>query len=75
MSSIAINKHQLQRAITQAFDKIFVDFLNNNHTDEKILIATHADFVKSFHRVLNGASEEESLLIKIENSEPHYFSA
>ncbi|EPJ49942.1 MAG: hypothetical protein OFPI_21750 [Osedax symbiont Rs2] len=52
-----------------------MDFLKSKHADKKILIATHADIVKSFHRVINGVSDEESILIKIENSEPHYFSA
>ncbi len=51
-----------------------IAFLKDKHADQKILIATHADVVKSFHRVLNRVSVEESILIRIENSEPHYFS-
>ena len=49
-------------------------FLRENHANKKILISTHSDIVKSFHRLINGVPVEESISIQVNNSEPHYFS-
>ncbi|MCP3921738.1 MAG: histidine phosphatase family protein [Desulfobacterales bacterium] len=54
--------------------KRFLIFLGENHTDSTVLVSTHADVVKSFHRLLNGITVENSMIIEVKNSEPHYFS-
>jgi broad specificity phosphatase PhoE len=48
-------------------------FLRENYANKKILIATHSDIVKSFHRLINGVPVEDSISIQVNNSEPHYF--
>ena len=53
--------------------KRLLSYLNKSHTNSKILVSTHEDVVKSFHRILNGVSVEKSMNITVNNSEPHYF--
>ncbi len=52
----------------------FLNFIEKYHADSVVLVSTHADVVKSFHRLLNGESIEKSTLIDVNNSEPHCFS-
>ncbi|MCP3901265.1 MAG: histidine phosphatase family protein [Desulfobacteraceae bacterium] len=53
--------------------EIFLNYIKEYHTNSLILVSTHSDIVKSFHRLLNNVSVEKSMLIKVNNSEPHYF--
>jgi broad specificity phosphatase PhoE len=53
---------------------VVLKFLRKNYANKIILVSTHSDIVKSFHRVINGVSVEKSMSIQIGNSEPHYFS-
>ena len=52
----------------------FLQFLAKNHRSSRVLVSTHDDIVKSFHRLIQGVSAENSVAIKVSNSEPHYFN-
>lgn len=54
--------------------KNFLDLLHAQHKNSRILITTHDDIVKSFYRLTKGVSKEDSMLLKIENSIPYYFT-
>ncbi len=53
---------------------IFLKYLVGEHDNSTILVCTHEDIVKSFHRVFNKVSIEESMLIEVKNSDPHFFT-
>lgn len=70
---INIPKSEKAEQIDARVSKVLI-FLEKNYSHKKILISTHSDIVKSFHRVINGVSVEKSMSIQIGNSQPHYFS-
>ncbi len=50
-----------------------VAMLSQSYAGQRVLISTHEDIVRSFYRVLHSKSDTEVMLLKIDNSKPHYF--